>query len=212
MLNKLRSMPHISAAIVLCGGASQRMGQPKALLPWQGRTLLQHVVQQMQSITQRIVVVAAPEQELPALVSTAALRIVHDPVAHAGPLAGMITGFNALAGISGWVAVRAVDMPLLQPNWYESLLALHTEESQAIIPQQGDFLEPLAGLYHTDCCSLLQRAWDQGERSLQRAVQSCRMTVVEASSLRQFDPELISLRNMNTWEEYTASSRSPGSI
>ena len=32
------------AGIVLCGGRSQRMGRPKALLPWFGRSLIEHTV------------------------------------------------------------------------------------------------------------------------------------------------------------------------
>jgi molybdenum cofactor cytidylyltransferase len=32
------------AAVILSGGASQRMGSPKALLPYQGRPFLEHLL------------------------------------------------------------------------------------------------------------------------------------------------------------------------
>ena len=33
------------AAVILSGGASQRIGSPKALLPYQGRPFLEHLLQ-----------------------------------------------------------------------------------------------------------------------------------------------------------------------
>ena len=51
--------------IVLCGGQSTRMGRPKAWLPFAGELMLQRVVRLLGTAVQPIVVVAAPEQELP---------------------------------------------------------------------------------------------------------------------------------------------------
>ena len=62
--------PHMNdvGAIVLCGGMSRRMGRPKAWLPFgPDEVMLQRVVRLVREVVGPVVVVAAPEQELPML-------------------------------------------------------------------------------------------------------------------------------------------------
>ena len=57
-----------SAAIVLAGGQSSRMGSPKAALDWHGSTLLRRVTGIMgRVVAGPVVVVSAPGQVLPEL-------------------------------------------------------------------------------------------------------------------------------------------------
>ena len=64
--------PADASAVVLVGGKSSRMGRPKALLPFDGEPLIAHVVRKLESLFSEIVVVAAPDQELPSLPVTIA--------------------------------------------------------------------------------------------------------------------------------------------
>jgi molybdenum cofactor cytidylyltransferase len=51
-----------SFAIVPAAGRSRRMGQPKLLLPWQGRTVIEHVVSAWNaSRVEHVVVVVSPD-------------------------------------------------------------------------------------------------------------------------------------------------------
>ena len=56
-----------ATAVILTGGKSSRMGQPKALLLFDGEPLIVHMVRNLARLFADIVVVAAPDQELPAL-------------------------------------------------------------------------------------------------------------------------------------------------
>ena len=49
------------SAIVLAGGRSSRMGQPKATLTFYGQTLLERIVSRLRPAFDEIVIVAAPE-------------------------------------------------------------------------------------------------------------------------------------------------------
>jgi molybdopterin-guanine dinucleotide biosynthesis protein A len=51
----------MTAGFVLAGGASRRMGRSKALLPFRGATLIEHVVNQVASVATQVRVVGPPE-------------------------------------------------------------------------------------------------------------------------------------------------------
>jgi molybdenum cofactor cytidylyltransferase len=97
------------SAIVLAAGASQRMGRPKALLPWRGTTLLEHVVQQARLAgVAEIVVVLGPathDLELDAI-------MVINPDPATGRSASIRLGAAALADTPSAVLVQSVDQPV----------------------------------------------------------------------------------------------------
>src|SRR5260370_25906057 len=82
--------------IVLCGGQSKRMGRPKAWLPFAGELLLPRVVRLLREVVAPIVVVAAPEQDLPPL--PAGVSVVRDEEKDRGPLHGLLACLQALQG------------------------------------------------------------------------------------------------------------------
>src|SRR5260221_9093818 len=99
--------PIPASAIILAGGKSSRMGQPKALLPFDNEPLITHLVRTLRSYFADIVVVAAPDQELPPLPVT----LTRDAVAYQGPVGGIVYGLQAARGVCCFVT--SFDAPLL---------------------------------------------------------------------------------------------------
>ncbi|MGA7763064.1 MAG: NTP transferase domain-containing protein, partial [Candidatus Binataceae bacterium] len=75
-----------ASAIILAGGRSARMGEPKATLRLGGITLIERTVIELARAFDDIVVVAAPESEAIKLPSLGAVTIVHDENAYQGPV------------------------------------------------------------------------------------------------------------------------------
>ncbi len=73
--------------VVLCGGQSRRMGRAKAWLPFGTEIMLPRVVRLLGEAVSPIVVVAAPEQDLPPLPDD--VRVVRDEEKGRGPLQGL---------------------------------------------------------------------------------------------------------------------------
>src|SRR5438045_459856 len=90
--------PRKVGGIVLCGGQSRRMGRPKATLPFGPELLLPRVLRLLCQAVDPIVVVAAPEQDLPNLPDETI--IVRDEEKGRGPLQGLAAGLAALHGIA----------------------------------------------------------------------------------------------------------------
>ena len=87
-----RSMPGF-ATIVLAGGASSRMGRPKALLPFGSESLVERVVRRMAAVSDEVIVVSGPHLGLPPL--AAGVRVVEDEEPLEGPLSGIRYGLRA---------------------------------------------------------------------------------------------------------------------
>ena len=159
------------ALIVLAGGGSTRMGMDKAHLPWSWRRLPLYRIQLDKA--DRL----GPER-VPALLSGRegqtypelpdGVRLVHDApdLAGQGPLAGLVSCLEACA--ESWVAVLAIDTPLIPGDYLADLLEEAQQSGKSVVPRDGEKWEPLAAVYHRE--TLLEAARNQlaaGRRDLQ---------------------------------------------
>ncbi|MBS0210740.1 MAG: molybdenum cofactor guanylyltransferase [Planctomycetes bacterium] len=185
--------------LILCGGASSRMRQDKATLPFGGETLIERMVRIVGSATSRVVVVAAPGQALPAL--PPAVQVVHDRTPGRGPLEGLAAGLRALGDDQAVAFATSCDAPLLRAEWIErvsSLLGAH----DCAVPFIGGFYQPLAAAYRARVLPQIEQALTAEQRSIWRLLNQLDTRQIAAEELRDVDPGLDSLRNCNTWEEY----------
>jgi len=182
--------------IVLAGGKSRRMGRDKALLPFQGTTLLEYIIMQMRKAVEDVIVVAdMPER----YVLADGTRVVGDIYPEAGPLGGIVTGLHVAK--EGYHPVVGCDMPYLEP----AMLRLLIREAQGfdgVIPEVAGRIEPLCAVYHSRCVVALEMALLQGERAVHRAIEYVNMKRVREDVLRTVDKDLRSFINLNTPAEY----------
>ena len=193
--------------IVLCGGRSSRMGRPKALLPFGPELMLQRVVRILSRVVNPIVVVAAPEQELPPLPE--GVLIARDEREHLGPLAGLGIGLRALDGLAEAAYCSSCDVPLLRPEFVAAVIAA-LGQHDAAVPREGEFYHPLAGIYRTALAEQLAALVDAGRLRPLYLIEACRSRAIDVEELRRVDPHLDSLRNLNTPDEYAAALRDAG--
>src|SRR5437868_5028315 len=133
--------------IVLCGGQSQRMGRAKAWLPFAGETMLERVVRLLREAVGPLVVVAAPDQDLPQLPSE--VMLVRDEERGRGPLQGLAAGLAALRGRADAAYASSCDVPFLRPVFVRRLIEL-LGEAAICVPQVGAFHHPLAAVYRLE--------------------------------------------------------------
>jgi molybdopterin-guanine dinucleotide biosynthesis protein A len=195
-------------AVILCGGHSRRMGQPKAWLPFGPERMLQRVVRLVGSVARPIVVVAAPNQDLPDLPDN--VLLVRDPIPDRGPLQGLAAGLAALPATIDLVYASATDVPFLAPAWIERLVDLIGDHDVAI-PFVDGYHHSLAALYRR---SIVLPAVESLLRADRRRpvflLEMVRTRLIEADELRSADPELRTLWNLNTPEDYQEALRAVG--
>ena len=187
-----------AGGIVLAGGKSTRMGSSKALLPFGGETMLQRVVRLLGEVVHPIVVVAAADQPMPALPPDAI--VTRDEREGRGPLEGLRAGLKALPGDVDAAYVTSCDVPLLQTGFVEQMLDLARGHDVTVMEIDG-FTHPLSAVYRRSTLPYIEDLLAHDRLRpvfLFDAVKTRRVSPAEMTS----DPELRTLRNLNTPEDY----------
>ena len=206
-----------TAAIVLAGGESRRMGRPKATLEWHGSTLVRHAVGiAARAVDGPIVVVHALGQELPALPDGVELAV--DGRAERGPLEGIAAGFAAIGDRADAAFVCGVDAPLLHPalvRFVIAALAAGGDEIDVAAPAARGFSHPLTAAYRTTVTGLLHELLAADRLRARDLVEGSRSVLLDEAALladpdiAAFDPGLRSLTNINDPAGYEAARARP---
>jgi molybdenum cofactor guanylyltransferase len=188
-----------AGGIILCGGKSTRMGSPKALLPFGPETMLQRVVRLLGTVVSPIVVVAAPQQSLPEL--PPGVIVTRDEQEGRGPLEGLRAGLKALPATSEVAYVTSCDVPLLAPGFVRQMIALLADHDIAVMEIDG-FPHPLSAVYRRDTLPQIEALLAEDRLRPVFLFDKVRTRRVPPAEMIAVDPELQTLRNLNTREEY----------
>jgi molybdopterin-guanine dinucleotide biosynthesis protein A len=192
------------AGIILCGGQSSRMGRPKAWLPFAGEIMLPRVVRLLGEAVHPVVIVAAPDQELPPL--PADVAITRDEERGRGPLQGLAAGLAALRGRAEAAYLSSCDVPFLRPAFVRRLIDLLGDHA-ICVPRVGDHHHPLAAVYRLDVAPAVAELLAANRLRPFFLFEQVPTRVVEAAGLADVDPTFQTLRNLNTPEDYEAALR-----
>lgn len=195
-----------AGGIVLAGGKSTRMGTPKALLPFGAETMLQRVVRLLGEVVAPIVVVAARDQQLPTL--GADIIVTRDEREGRGPLEGLRAGLKAMPENVEIAYVTSCDVPLLVPGFVRQMLDLSRGFDVAVMHIDG-FTHPLSAVYRRATLPHVEAllAVDQLRPAFLFDIVATRRVSPEEMTA---DPDLRTLRNLNTPEDYQRELRLAG--
>ena len=184
--------------IVLCGGWSSRMGRPKAWLPFAGELMLPRVVRLLSEVVSPVVVVAAPGQDVPPL--PADVAIVRDEIEGRGPLQGLLAGLTALDGQVEAAYLSSCDVPFLRPAFVRRMVEFLGDD-EVCVPHVDGYYHPLAAVYRVSVRPLVYEMLELGRLRPVYLFEQATKRVVTADEL----PDVESLRNLNTPEDYQAA-------
>jgi len=171
------------------------MGAPKAWLKFDGRPLLNYLVERMLTVFPEVVVVSASGQALPVTDAHA----VCDEHPDEGPLAGLAAGLRAISQPVAFVS--SCDAPFLDPQLARALVDL-ADDFDAVVPEWEGRLQPLHAVYRATVQPIVVGQLANGRRRMMDLLGLLQTRVVTHAELQRLGAHDYSFWNMNTPEEY----------
>jgi molybdenum cofactor cytidylyltransferase len=124
--------------IILAAGNSSRLGRPKQLLPYRGKTLLTHITTEAlnASLYPVMVVTGAFQMEIRDSLLEQAIEIAHNPDWEKGMASGIVAGLSKILSLYPdieAVIIAVCDQPYISADLFRQLTEKHEGSGKAII-------------------------------------------------------------------------------
>jgi molybdenum cofactor guanylyltransferase len=187
-------------AFILVGGASSRMGKDKSQLRFGGRTSVQIIAAELQTVARSVMTVGAQGPLAGNLLNIA------DSRPNWGPLAGI----QAALGHAGseYCLIVACDFPFVTGQLFGTLLHC-MNESDALVPLQSDGrLQPLCAVYRrSPCLPAAEKAMNLGAHSPRALLDLIKVQYVAFNEVSDLDGSEYFFFNVNTSDNYERAKR-----
>jgi molybdopterin-guanine dinucleotide biosynthesis protein A len=178
--------PRISAA-VLAGGDSSRLGRNKALLPLQGATIIEKVINQVRSCVSELLIITNSPDEYAHL----GYPCCGDVMPGGGPLSGIHAALSHCG--TQYVLVVSCDIPMVTRGLFEKLI--ENAPGHDIVIFKHKHFEPLCALYRRTCLPALEDLISHGEYRIIDLFPTLKVKVLRIDSGDLF-------KNINTDTDY----------
>src|SRR4029077_4226035 len=188
------------SGFVLAGGKSTRMGQDKAALSLNGRTLLEHALAALRCVCRDVAILGKYE-----LYGTLA-PVYEDIFPGCGPLGGIHAALSNSQ--TQYNIIIAVDTPFIMPEFL-SYLVERAITSGAVVttPEIDDYTQPLCTVYSLDFLPIAERALGSGSYKIVPLFPRDKTLVVREAELRRFAFATEMFENLNTPEDMARARR-----
>ncbi|MFO7680863.1 MAG: molybdenum cofactor guanylyltransferase [Chloroflexota bacterium] len=192
-------MTPISVA-VQAGGQSSRMGTDKSFVLFEGRPMIEVVLERVRDLgSETFIVTNNPEPY-----AYLGLPMVADIYPDHGPLGGIFTAVSHAA--HPHTLVVACDMPWLKRPLLDYLISLrHTAD--VVAPLWGTFPEPLHAIYSKACLAPIEANLQAKRLKITRFYGQVAVRYVEREEIMEFDENGRSFANINTPQDLTQAQK-----
>ena len=154
------------SAVLMMGGASRRMGQDKATLPYGGELLWRHQINTLQEAGFGALALSVGEA-FPLSCGQAEVDgfpVLPDQMGGRGPISGLREALDWSP--TDLVLLLAVDVPKMSASYLQKLVAA-AAPGVGVLPTRGDFIEPLVALYPKAALPVVEQLIEEKQYKLQ---------------------------------------------
>jgi molybdenum cofactor cytidylyltransferase len=170
----MKAVYHIEnySVIILAAGQSSRLGQPKQLLPYRGKTLLQHTIENALRIDAEsvLVILGANNSLIRKEITYPNISIIENPYWESGIASSIKLGLNALLNMNpktDAILLMVCDQPFIESAVLQRLLDAQNNTGQPIIGSSYDNTYGIPALFHSTLFpDLMELNGDHGAKKL----------------------------------------------
>ena len=190
-----RDVMGMSAAVILAGGKSRRMGRDKLTLELGGETLLESAISRFSEEFNHVYLSVADIEKY----SDIDIHKIVDLLPGAGPLSGLHAALSTIPG-EGLFLVAA-DLPYSNPKAAMKIITLCGEKEAGIIKLPDGKIEPLFGYYRKTLLARCEKAIASGDFRMTELIASADVRYVAPDELGELWDEKMIL-NINYPGDY----------
>ena len=177
-------------AIVLAGGKSSRMGSDKALLLYNNKTFLEHVVFAIQPLVDQVLIISDnPKHKINNCLT------IPDLIKNVGPIGGIYTGLIHTKTENN--LVLSCDIPLVQTSILKLIIKNNEPDKEVVQLIDDKNRMPLIALYKKRLAPYFLSQLKRGERRLMHATRKLKTKEIFVKK-----EENAFLLNINTINEF----------
>ena len=181
-------------AYILAGGKSSRMGTDKGLLPFNGKPIIQHVIDQLLPVVNNVIIVSNNSEY-----EQFGLEVIADDIKNIGPAGGIYTALKHTDTEYNFIV--SCDMPFVNSAAVNYLIQ-HSFQSQITLPLLHGRIEPLFGMYSKNCLAKWQELIESGTIKLRAMIGHFNLLELDVNANELFNDSLfVNINNKNDLEE-----------
>jgi molybdopterin-guanine dinucleotide biosynthesis protein A len=184
-----------ASGVVLSGGHSSRMGQDKALMLFNGETIIARTARELQKAVDDVIIVINDKLKY----NIPGVTEIPDVYPDMGPLSGIHAGL--LQARHQVALIISCDMPLFSVRLAEYLLE-RSPGYDVVVPRIGDQWEPMCAVYSKNCIGPIEKCLRSGAGKISRFYPEVRVRAIEQREIEALGKPEDLFYNMNTPEEY----------
>jgi molybdenum cofactor cytidylyltransferase len=187
----------IISAILLGAGESKRMGVDKLILPWKGKTVLQHCFEiLLRSEVREIVIVLSPQnKQLKNRFEGGKAKVLVNPYFKRGMSTSIRRGLRAIHPNSAGILIALGDQPFLKTRTINAMVhAFDRGEEGIIIPSFRDRMGHPVIFHKRYRKELLNLRGDVGGRNVvERHPEDVKVVPIKSEGV---------VKDVDTWQDY----------
>jgi molybdenum cofactor cytidylyltransferase len=123
------------SAVILAAGESKRMGQPKLLMAWEGKTILEHTIDNYLNsmASETIVVLGYKAKELTRVIGDRPVISVVNPAYREGMSSSLISGIKSVSPRTQGIMLALADQPAIDSQTINKLIEIFGKRQKNIV-------------------------------------------------------------------------------